>query len=296
MEVTPKTFREVQFREKLRGGYHPEDVDEFLEQAAVGVEALLAQLREAEERVARAERAAAEASTDDTLKRVLVIAQRAADQAVQEAREEAERLLEEAKSKAGAVLADAEERAQRAYERGLAESRANLEKAEEALRHTQHEAEVLREWVDKQREQLLRALDEARDSVQRASLSGEPPLSARRDGPPMAGAQPMAHETVAAEPSAASAGAPEVVGAESPGPDPGEWDRSYVAGLGPEPSAAGQAGRPGDSSEGVQGGPPRPGELPGEGTIAFDEEALESFFSEQDLGEERGLGRFRRRQ
>ena len=36
MEVSPKVLRDVQFREKIRGGYHPEDVDEFLEQAAVG--------------------------------------------------------------------------------------------------------------------------------------------------------------------------------------------------------------------------------------------------------------------
>ena len=47
MELTPKVFRDVQFREKLRGGYHPEDVDEFLEQAAVGVEELTERLRQA---------------------------------------------------------------------------------------------------------------------------------------------------------------------------------------------------------------------------------------------------------
>ena len=30
--------------------------------------------------------------------------------------------------------------------------------------------------------------------------------------------------------------------------------------------------------------------------MAFDEQALDSFFNEQDMGDERGLGRFRRRQ
>ena len=49
MELTPKVFRDVQFREKLRGGYHPEDVDEFLEQAAVGVEEMTERLRLATE-------------------------------------------------------------------------------------------------------------------------------------------------------------------------------------------------------------------------------------------------------
>ena len=32
-----------------------------------------------------------------------------------------------------------------------------------------------------------------------------------------------------------------------------------------------------------------------EATMAFDERALDSFFSEQDVGDDRGLGRFRRR-
>ncbi len=35
---------------------------------------------------------------------------------------------------------------------------------------------------------------------------------------------------------------------------------------------------------------------PGDQTLAFDERALDSFFNEQDLGDERGVGRFRRRQ
>jgi cell division initiation protein len=39
MEVSPKTLREVEFREKMRG-YHPEDVDQFLEQVAAGIEVL----------------------------------------------------------------------------------------------------------------------------------------------------------------------------------------------------------------------------------------------------------------
>ena len=33
MDVSPKTLREVEFREKLRG-YHPEDVDQFQAQGA----------------------------------------------------------------------------------------------------------------------------------------------------------------------------------------------------------------------------------------------------------------------
>src|ERR1700733_108540 len=114
MDVSPKTLREVEFREKMRG-YHPEDVDQFLERVAAGMEVLQDRLRQAMERAQRAEQAAAEAGgTDDTLRRTLVLAQRTADLAVQEAREQAARILAGAEQQAEGVLADAEERAQRA--------------------------------------------------------------------------------------------------------------------------------------------------------------------------------------
>ncbi|GAC1386108.1 MAG: hypothetical protein NVSMB4_13330 [Acidimicrobiales bacterium] len=48
MELTPQVLREVEFREKLRG-YHPDDVDDFLEEAAVAVEGLLLRLHSAEQ-------------------------------------------------------------------------------------------------------------------------------------------------------------------------------------------------------------------------------------------------------
>ncbi|MDQ1442104.1 MAG: cell division initiation protein, partial [Acidimicrobiaceae bacterium] len=57
MDVSPKTLREVEFREKMRG-YHPEDVDQFLERVAAGIEVLQDRLRQAIERAQRAEQAA----------------------------------------------------------------------------------------------------------------------------------------------------------------------------------------------------------------------------------------------
>ena len=114
MDVTPKAFRDVQFREKLRGGYHPEDVDEFLEQAAVGVEALIERLQQATERAQRAEQAASEANaSDETLKRMLVLAQRTVDQAVKEANDDAERLLSKARGQADSLGSESRARRRR---------------------------------------------------------------------------------------------------------------------------------------------------------------------------------------
>ncbi|MGH9060729.1 MAG: DivIVA domain-containing protein, partial [Acidimicrobiales bacterium] len=59
MEVASRSIREVEFRQQLRG-YNQDDVDEFLERVAAGIEVLQERLREATERAARAEQRLAE--------------------------------------------------------------------------------------------------------------------------------------------------------------------------------------------------------------------------------------------
>src|SRR4051794_32740682 len=126
MDVSPKTLREVEFREKFRG-YHPEDVDTFLERVAVGVEALQVQLRQATERAAHAEQLATEAgTTDEALSRTLLLAQRTADTAIEEAREHAARIVATAESQARIIVEEASQRAQRVAEESQASLRAEL--------------------------------------------------------------------------------------------------------------------------------------------------------------------------
>ena len=81
MDVSPKTLREVEFRERWRG-YDPDDVDDFLEKAAVALEELHAHLREYTERSMVAEQRLTEsADTEGALRHTLVLAQRTAQQA-----------------------------------------------------------------------------------------------------------------------------------------------------------------------------------------------------------------------
>ena len=54
MELTPQELREVEFRERWRG-YDPDDVDDFLERAAVALDELHDRLREYTERAMVAE-------------------------------------------------------------------------------------------------------------------------------------------------------------------------------------------------------------------------------------------------
>jgi DivIVA domain-containing protein len=355
MDVTPKAFRDVQFREKLRGGYHPEDVDEFLEQAALGVEVLMERLQQATDRAQRAEQAASEASTsDETLKRMLLLAQRTVDQAVKEANDDAERLLSKARAQADALgsdsraqadalvsearsqaeglvsdarakadelLSDAEERGRAAYEGHLAEGRASVEMAGSALQQAHQEAEALRGWVDANRAHLLAVLRDAEGLVGNASalienaglLSEPPPVSAIAGNIWQGQSADATIPPGAVDDSLASpfpeAGPVPAVAEDDEHPDPRFLEGPRAREALPAPPAgpadneveltqggaeAGAAmGAAGTDAPAGAGGESPPDE---DQSIAFDERALDSFFSEQDLGDQRSTSRFRRRQ
>jgi DivIVA domain-containing protein len=356
MDVTPKAFRDVQFREKLRGGYHPEDVDEFLEQAALGVEVLLDRLQQATDRAQRAEQAASEANaSDETLKRMLLLAQRTVDQAVKEANDDAERLLSKARGQADALgsdsrahadslvsdarsqaealvfearaqaeglLSDAEERGRAAYEGHLEEGRAGVEMASSTLQQAQQEAEALRSWVDANRAHLLGVLRDAEGLVGNASalvenvgLLSEPPAATAVVGTSLLG-QPGNVTTPPGAPDDATlgqfaeAGLTAAVTEDDEEPDPrlleGPRAREVLpappAGpadndveLVPAPAGPGEAAV-GEAGAGTAGGGPAESPSGEDKSLAFDERALDSFFSEQDLGDQRSTSRFRRRQ
>ncbi len=122
LEIGSKAVREVEFRERIRG-YHQDDVDEFLEKVALGIEVLEDRLREAERRAQLAEESASLQSSssqlnenaprltpvveDDIIQRTLILAQRTADQVLAEARENAERIEAAAQQEASSLLEDA---------------------------------------------------------------------------------------------------------------------------------------------------------------------------------------------
>jgi cell division initiation protein len=177
MDVSPKALREVEFREKMRG-YHPEDVDQFLERVAAAMEVLQDRLRQALERAQRAEQAAAEVGgNDEALRRTLVLAQRTADLAVQEAREQAARILASAEQQAEALVSEAEERARRAHEDSLAEARTEMTKLESTRQQLQAEVDAIARWVDEHRSHLALALHEALTRIEQTELLSPPPKS-----------------------------------------------------------------------------------------------------------------------
>src|SRR3954469_6745320 len=159
MDISPKILREVEFREKFRG-YHPEDVDMFLERVAAGVEALQGQLRQATERAAHAEQLASETGTsDEALSRTLLLAQRTADTAVEEAKEQAARIVSAAESQAHIIVDEATQRAQRQAEEAQAALRQDLASLEEARTQLQADVEALQNWIDHHRSSLSASLN-----------------------------------------------------------------------------------------------------------------------------------------
>ncbi|GAC1528400.1 MAG: hypothetical protein NVS3B12_00330 [Acidimicrobiales bacterium] len=94
--ITSEGVRAAKFREKLKG-YHPADVDGFLEDVAATLDALHGAIREVAERADRAEAAlSASGDASESVTKTLVLAQRTAEMAISEAQEEAARIRAEA--------------------------------------------------------------------------------------------------------------------------------------------------------------------------------------------------------
>ena len=127
-----ETLRTVEFRLGLKG-YNVDEVDEYLEKAAVEAEGMQEQLRQANERLRQASEriaqldaekrvpapapvpvpTAADPMADETLQRTLLLAQRFVEQTKRESEAEAAELISQAEDRARATVAQAEEAARK---------------------------------------------------------------------------------------------------------------------------------------------------------------------------------------
>lgn len=187
-EVSPAHIRAVEFSTELRG-FNRDEVDEFLDRVAAGVEALQQQLRHALERAARAEQLAAEAAdTDQALRRTLVMAQKAADLAVAEAQEEAARIRRAAEEEAAAIVARAEEQARRFAAEAQASLRADIARLEAARSDLEADVAALGAYLDAERSRLRTLLQEQLERLDAAASGLAPPPSRHElDLPPAPG-------------------------------------------------------------------------------------------------------------
>lgn len=153
-------IRSAHFREKLRG-YHPDDVDSFLEQLGVIVEGLEAQLADARARMADAERRMAVATAgEQTVRRTLVLAQRTAELAVTEAQSRAEAIVAEAEAEAQARVAKVEDECLAVRRREEGQLRAEIERLEAAQAEAVRRLEELEAHRAEEHARLTEALGE----------------------------------------------------------------------------------------------------------------------------------------
>lgn len=185
MDLTPETLRSATFRDKMRG-YHPDDVDEFLESVARGLEVLLARLRDATEKARTVAPPRGPVEMTDEAVRTLALAQKTADRAMHEAETEAERLLRsaeqtaqqrvtDAERTAQLTISDAEDSAVQLAESAQAELRADLERLRAAREQLSGDVNALTHWLESERGRIRRALVEVADRVGKVPDTAQAP-------------------------------------------------------------------------------------------------------------------------
>ncbi len=166
------TLRTVEFRLGLKG-YNVDEVDEYLEKAAVEAEAVHEQLRQMAERLRQAterigqlesERrepppppepvASTEVVPDDALQRTLLLAQRFVDQTKRESEAEASKIVSQAEEHARGTVARAEE-----------EARRRTTDAEQRLREDVARLEAIRGQLAGEVEAMGRHLESERNRI-----------------------------------------------------------------------------------------------------------------------------------
>jgi DivIVA domain-containing protein len=255
MEITPRELRDVEIRETFRG-YNRDDVNELLERAAATIDTANERMQQMTERLTTVQSETGHTrETEDILHRTLLLAQRAADEAVGEATAKARQMLDDAEIQSRRLVADAEADARRRGEterRRLEEEVLDLASRRDALLA---DVEALTRFEADYRDRMVRALEAdltALRSRPPASPGARPETSdvelpvlsegfARRDTPEPAPTAPEV--TFAPQPAAATAAsvpAPTPPPSSAPGSSPSAPPRVSA----PDPPSAPWANAP----------------------------------------------------
>jgi DivIVA domain-containing protein len=182
MDVTPHELRDVEIKE-VRRGYDCDAVDTLLERAAATIEALQEQVHLAEQHARDVEVTGAGVRQDeDVLQRTLLMATKAADEAVAEANAKAKAITDAAEAQARATVDEATATAQREANA----QRVTLEAEVGAL-------SARRDALSSDVDALERFEADYRDRLRRAIQSDLDALSAARE-PVGAAARPKLHD------------------------------------------------------------------------------------------------------
>jgi cell division initiation protein len=205
MELSARDIHEKQFHDAWRG-YNQEEVDDFLDRVAEAFDLMSRENAAIHRRVAELEQALTTSrETEEMLKKTLVSAQQAAEEAIAKAKE-----------KANAMVADAEERTTRANEetrRRMAALDAEIRRRaveaerEHAARRRDHDSAIERlRAFETDLKRRLQAFLEQQTSALETLVEAEGPGPGERPSTPRPPARPDAADAEATRPAPTAPG------------------------------------------------------------------------------------------
>ena len=274
MEITPRELRDIEIHSEIRG-YSRDEVNDLLERAAAAIDASNQRVTQLQERLTSAQSESVRTrETEDILHRTLLLAQRAADEAVAEATAKSRQMIDEAEMSSRRLVADSEAEARR---RGETERR-RLEKEIVELAGRRDallaDVEALTRFESEHRERMVRAL--------------ETDLSALRSRPTTApGSKPETSEVElpASESRASESRAPGPRSSESRASESGPAAAPATAAAKPEPESGPNANSGGDDKLETRNISPespvgQPGSKPEQGGAATSEVDVRTLFEQ----------------
>jgi DivIVA domain-containing protein len=159
MEITPQELRDTEIHSEIRG-YSRDEVNDLLERAAQAIEASNQRVTQLQDRLSSAQSEAVRTrETEDILHRTLLLAQRAADEAVAEATAKSKQMLDDAETNSRRLIADSEAEARLKGEterRRLEEEIVELAGRRDTLLT---DVDSLTQFETEYRERMLRSLE-----------------------------------------------------------------------------------------------------------------------------------------
>ncbi len=174
MDVTPRELRDIEIREAFRG-YNRDEVNDLLERAAATIEALSDRARALGERLTTQQQSGGDTGrgrdTEDMLHRTLLLAQRAADEAIAEAQSKARELVDDAEARSRRMIAEATIEARRTSEtehRRLEQEVKDLQTRRDLLRN---DVDGLEHYESDYRSRLVRAIEKDLQAIKDRGVS-----------------------------------------------------------------------------------------------------------------------------
>ncbi len=189
MAISVKDIQEKEFSTQASNGYNVEQVDDFLDELAEQLGALIrenlalnGQVRQLEENLRAAKAETAEAvkrlpdynegeyfrNLEKSIREALIGAQRIADETVAAANAKAEKTVADANAQAEKTVADASAQAEKTVADAEAQARATKDEAEQTVSALRDEMERLRTGIENYRANFKRVIEQ-----QMAALNGD---------------------------------------------------------------------------------------------------------------------------